>query len=148
MEPVEAQALLPALAPPLVLPLAQGREVAARRIGRIYPFECKANAAHRGVAAAVGVVTSNSGEEFELRGCYAIPTSGNVLDGQSIITTDMTLSYCSTFCQGSSNYFAVENGDYFLQYPLTNLIHLISDRQRMPMWCSNTCDGNRWYWRV
>lgn len=72
---------------------------------------------NRGVAIAVGVVTSTSGEVFELRGCYSAPTSGNVLDGQSIITTEMTLSYCATFCQGSSNYFAIQNGKYRLRYP-------------------------------
>ena len=72
----------------------------------------------RGVAIGVGVVTSNSGEVFELRGCYSTPISGNVLDGQSIVTTEMTLSYCATFCQGSSNYFAIQNGNYRLKHPL------------------------------
>lgn len=72
---------------------------------------------NRGVAVAVGVVTSKSGEVFERRGCYSTPISGTVLDGQSIVTTDMTLSYCASFCQGSSNYFAVQNGNYCPEYP-------------------------------
>ncbi|KAA6416081.1 MAG: hypothetical protein FRX48_00800 [Lasallia pustulata] len=90
-----------------------------------------------GVAIAVSVVNSNSGEIYGLRGCYSTPISGNILDGQSIVTTEMTLTYCATFCQGSSNYFAIQNGNQCMcgvATPATAIVDLGE--------CSTGCVGN------
>ena len=56
-------------------------------------------------------VDSNYGS-YSLQGCYDASAGGYVITG-AVSSTNMTLEYCASHCQGSP-YFAIENGGPFI----------------------------------
>ncbi|KAL9594794.1 MAG: hypothetical protein Q9219_006831 [cf. Caloplaca sp. 3 TL-2023] len=62
-----------------------------------------------GSSGVVQTVSSTYGV-YTLKGCYAAPASGYLLDGKTTVSPGTTLASCAAFCAGSVA-FAVQNGN-------------------------------------
>lgn len=59
---------------------------------------------------------------FYFAGFYALPTTGNLLDGASTSSPTASLESCGSFC-GRSSYFALEQGEW--NFECSNLILML-----------------------